>query len=45
MVNSWWNAGESWQLDGRFLGAKNMPPILDLFLVISRFGNCRVTRG
>jgi hypothetical protein len=39
MVNSWWDAGESWQVDGRFSGSKNMPPILDLFLDDSRFGN------
>jgi hypothetical protein len=39
MVNLWWDAGERWQGDGRFLGAKNMPRILDLFLGDSRFGN------
>ena len=39
MVNLWWNAGERWCSDGRFLVAKNMPPILDLFLDDSRFGN------
>jgi hypothetical protein len=38
MVNSWWDAGESWQVDGRFLGAKNMPLILDLFWVIPVLG-------
>jgi len=32
MVNSWWNAGESWQVDGRSSGSKDMPLILDLFL-------------
>jgi hypothetical protein len=41
MVNLWWNAGETWCFDGRFLGAKNMPLILDLFLRDSRFGNWR----
>jgi hypothetical protein len=24
MVNLWWNAGESWPVDGHFLGAKNL---------------------
>jgi hypothetical protein len=34
MVKTWWIAGESWYVDGHFCGAKNMPRILDLFLVI-----------
>jgi hypothetical protein len=38
MVNSLWNAGESWQVDGRFSGSKNMPLIPDLFWVTSHFG-------
>src|SRR5580704_654013 len=32
MVNLWWDRGELWFFDGRYLWAKNMPRILDLFL-------------
>jgi hypothetical protein len=39
MVNSWWKAGESWHVKGRFSGSKIMPSTLDLFLGDSRFGN------
>jgi len=42
MVNLWWIAGESWYVDGRFSGSKNMPRILDLFLTGSCFGNDQV---
>jgi hypothetical protein len=31
VVNLWWIAGESWYVDGRFLGAKNMPRVPALF--------------
>jgi hypothetical protein len=39
MVNLWWIAGESWQVDGHFSGSKNTPLFPDLFLVDSHFGN------
>jgi hypothetical protein len=30
LVNLWWIAGESWQIDGRYSGSKNTPlfPVL-----------------
>jgi hypothetical protein len=31
VVNSWWNAGESWQIDGHFSSVKNTPPFAGLF--------------
>jgi hypothetical protein len=31
MVNLWWKRGELWCVDGRILGLKNTPRILDLF--------------
>jgi hypothetical protein len=31
MVNLWWIAGESWEVDGRISGSKNMPRFADLF--------------
>jgi hypothetical protein len=39
MVNLWWIAGESWQVDGHFSGSKNLPLFPDLFLSDSHFGN------
>jgi hypothetical protein len=39
MVNLWWKRGELWWVDGRILGLKNTPRILDLFLKDSLFGN------
>jgi hypothetical protein len=37
MVKLWWNRGGLWLVDGRVLGAKNMPLIPDLFLGDSPF--------
>jgi len=31
VMNPWWQAGESWQVDRSFSGSKNMAPIVDLF--------------
>jgi NaMN:DMB phosphoribosyltransferase len=39
MVNLWWIAGESWQVDGHFSGFENFPLSPDLFLRNSHFGN------
>ena len=39
VVNLWWIAGESWEVDGQFSGSKNMPLFLNLFLRDSHFGN------
>jgi len=39
LVNLWWIRALSWSVDGAYLGLENMPRILDLFLVDSRFGN------
>jgi hypothetical protein len=38
VVSLWWNRGELWSVDGHFLGAKNLPQILNLFFWDSRFG-------
>lgn len=38
MVKVWWICGETWSVDGHFLGFKNMPRILDLFLAIPILG-------
>jgi hypothetical protein len=35
MVNSWWIAGESWQIGGHFSSSKNTPLFPNLFLGIS----------
>jgi hypothetical protein len=39
VVNLWWIAGESWEVDGQFPGSKNMPLFPDLFLSDFHFGN------
>jgi hypothetical protein len=39
VVNLWWIAGESWEVDGQDSGSKNMPLLPDLFLRDSHFGN------
>jgi hypothetical protein len=33
LVNLWWIAGESWQVDGHFAGLKKFPLFQGLFLV------------
>jgi hypothetical protein len=38
LVNLWWIAGESWEVDGHFSGSKNVPLFLDLFLRYSHLG-------
>jgi hypothetical protein len=38
VVRTWWNAGESWCVDSRFSGLKNMPLILGLFLGVPVLG-------
>jgi len=39
MVNLWWNAGESWQVDGRFFGCEKQATDSGFILGDSRFGN------
>jgi hypothetical protein len=41
VVNLWWKRGELWLIDGRVLGAKNMPLIRNSFWVIPILGITR----
>ena len=37
VVKLWWIAGESWEVDGQFLGSKNMSLFPDLFFDVFPF--------